>query len=208
MKVLIIGASRGTGACCVDEALKRGHQVTAFSRSAPSRTEPGLQVRRGDYFEQSEVDAVVPGHDAVVITAATHLSTFAEVPDYFSRGTRVVIDSMKRHGVKRLAVLSALGVGDSRAVMNFMMRMMVVNGILKAPFSDHERREELTRTSGLDWVIARPTRMTHGPATQPYACTSSLTAVPATISRANVAHFLLEACERPDLVGHAFHLGG
>jgi putative NADH-flavin reductase len=33
MKILVIGASHGTGALCVTSALAKGHAVTAFSRT-------------------------------------------------------------------------------------------------------------------------------------------------------------------------------
>ena len=34
MKVLVVGASRGTGAALVDELVQRGHLVTAYARHA------------------------------------------------------------------------------------------------------------------------------------------------------------------------------
>ena len=33
MKILVLGASRGTGALCVKSALAKGHSVSAFSRT-------------------------------------------------------------------------------------------------------------------------------------------------------------------------------
>lgn len=62
----------------------------------------------GDFHDADSVDATVPGHDAVIITASVSaLSELKRTPDYFSRGTQYCIDAMKKHGVKRLVVLSA-----------------------------------------------------------------------------------------------------
>jgi hypothetical protein len=42
----------------------------------------------------------------------------------------------------------------------------------------------------------------------PYVKTSAIEKVPGSISRADVADFLVDACEGPTWVGHAVQLGG
>jgi uncharacterized protein YbjT (DUF2867 family) len=64
------------------------------------------------------------------------------------------------------------------------------------------------RESGLDWVIARPTRLTNGPARGTFVKTAAVEKVPGAISRADVASFLVEACESAAWVGKAVQLGG
>lgn len=211
MNILVIGASQGTGALAVRAALDKGHRVTAFARS-PERlglNHPQLQKMTGDFHQAASVDGAVKGHDAVIVTAsASRLAAFKENPRYFSQGTGYTIDAMKRHGAKRLVVLSALGVGDSRSLLNPVLRALMVGFLLKVPFEDHERQEEQARTSGLDWVIARPGRLTNGSASRRYVKTIAIEKVPASIARASVADFLVEACEVPTWIGHAVQLGG
>jgi uncharacterized protein YbjT (DUF2867 family) len=211
MNLLVVGASRGTGALVVRTALDKGHRVTAFARSPAKLAleHPQLRKLQGDFHQAASVDAAVPGHDAVVVTASvTRLAAFKENPRYFSQGTELVIDAMKRSGVKRLVVLSALGTGDSARLLNPVVRALMVGWLLKAAFADHERQEELVRASGLEGVVARPTRLTDGPARRRYVKKTALESVPASISRADVADFLVEACEVPTWVGHAVQLGG
>jgi uncharacterized protein YbjT (DUF2867 family) len=211
MNILVIGASQGTGALTVRAALDKGHRVTAFARS-PNKLvldHPQLQKVAGDFHQAASVDAAVPGHDAVIVTAsATKLSAFKENPRYFSQGTGYAIDAMKKAGVKRLAVLSALGTGDSRALLNPVLRALMIDFLLKGPYQDHERQEEQVRASGLEWVIARPGRLTNGPARGRYVKKTAVESVPSSISRADVGGFLVEACEVPTWVGHAVQLGG
>jgi uncharacterized protein YbjT (DUF2867 family) len=211
VNLLVIGASQGTGALVVKTALDKGHRVTAFARSPGKLAleHPRLQKTQGDFHRAASVDAAVPGHDAVVVTAsATSLRAFKENPRYFSEGTGYVIGAMKKAGVKRIAVLSAMGVGESRSLLNPILRALVVDWLLKAAFADHERQEEQVRASGLEGVIARPGRLTNGPARRRYTKKTAIERVPASISRADVADFLVEACEVPTWVGHAVQLGG
>ena len=211
MNILIIGASQGTGALAVRAALDKGHRVTAFARR-PQRLaleHPQVEKVTGDFHRAASVDAVVPGHDAVIVTAsATRLRAFKENPRYFSQGTGFVIEAMKKAGVKRLVALSAVGVGETRRLLNPVIRALAADFLLKVPFEDHERQEQLVRESGLDWVIARPTRLTNGPARGRYLKKAAVERVPGSISRADVASFLVEACEASTWVGHAVQIGG
>ena len=211
MKILVLGASQGTGALCVKTALAKGHSVSAFSRT-PAKldvTHPALTKVAGDFHDAASVRSAVVGHDAVIICASpTKLSAIKEKPDYFSRGTKYCIDAMKDQGVKRLVVLTAHGVGETRQVASWVQRTFLIGGLLKGFFADHDVQERMTTDSGLDFVLARPTRLTNGPARGKYVRTTEVVSVPGSISRADVADFLVEACEATTFVGKGVQLGG
>jgi uncharacterized protein YbjT (DUF2867 family) len=210
-RILVIGASQGTGALAVRNALDRGHEVTAFSRSPQKLALEHARLKKvpGDFHQPASVEAAVPGHDAVIITTSpSRLSGFRENPRFFSQGTGYVIDAMKKAGVKRLVILSALGTGPTRALLNPILRLVVVDWLLEAAFVDHGVQEEQVRASGLEWVIARPGRLTDGPARHRYVKTSKIEPVPSSIARADVADFLVEASTTPTWVGQAVQLGG
>ncbi len=211
MKILVLGASQGTGALCVKAALAAGHAVTAFART-PAKlalTHAQLTKVKGDFHDAASVRAAVKGHDAVIIcVSSTSLKGFQETPDYFSRGTKFCIDAMKENGVRRLVVLSANGVGDSYATASWFQRTFLIARLLKYPYRDHEVQERLTRESGLEFVIARPTRLTNGRAHGRYTRSAVPVSVPSSISRADVADFLVESCKSPAFVGKAVELGG
>jgi uncharacterized protein YbjT (DUF2867 family) len=210
MRILILGASQGTGALACGVALERGHDVTAFARSPQKLAldHPKLTRRVGDFHSQASVAEAVPGHDAVIITAsATSMKGFKENPHYFSSGTGYAIDAMKAAGTKRLVVLSAFGAGESIRSTSFFLKMLI-RFMLKAPYADHDRQEKLVMDSGLAWVIARPTRLTNGPAQKRYEKKSGLERVPQAISRADVAEFLVDAAATDEWVGKCVSLGG
>jgi uncharacterized protein YbjT (DUF2867 family) len=210
VKILVVGASKGTGALAVGAALEHGHEVTAFSRNPAGLAEhPGLRRLAGSFHDAAAVADAIAGQDAVITTAMVgSLATFKQDPTYLSRGAAAVIEGMKQKGVRRLVVLSALGVGDSKPLFNWLLRKLLVEGLLRGPYEDHEREELLVRQSGLDWTLARPSSLTNGAAKRRYKKTAALEKVPMRISRADVADFLIAACEDPSWIGKAVQLGG
>jgi len=190
MKVAIFGATGGTGQQLVAQALEAGHIVQALVRD-PSRlthTNPDLTLITGDVLDTNAVSATIQGADAVVVT----LGNTANNPDWIvSDGTRVVVEAMKQQEVRRLVVVSSLGVGDSRSQVPFAFRMLM-STVLKKPMEDKERQEELVRESGLDWIIVRPGGLTDGPKTGAYKAGADGKIGVGQVSRADVADFVLK----------------
>ena len=211
MRILVVGASQGTGARAVQVALDRGHEVTAFARS-PQRLaieHPKLTKRVGDFHDQASVAAAVPGHDAVIITAsATKLSAFKSEPQYFSKGTGFVIEAMRRAGIQRLVIMSANGTGESRKTLPWLLQKIAVDWLLKASFADHAVQEQQARDSGLEWVVGRPGRLSNRPGRGNYQAKGQLEPVPGSIARADVADFLVNAAETDQWLRQAVQLGG
>jgi uncharacterized protein YbjT (DUF2867 family) len=211
MKIAVLGASQGTGAEAVKAAVARGHQVVAFARSPEKLVldHPNLTRMRGNFHDRASVDEAVRGQNAVLVTAsATSLRAFRDSPRYFSQGTQYAIDAMKAHGVRRLVVLSAMGTGASRKAMPWLVAKLLVDFLLKLQFEDHERQEDMVRASQLDWVIARPGRLTNGPARKRYLTRDGFERLPTAISRADVADFMVNAAESDAWIGKAVQLGG
>src|SRR5262249_47161991 len=68
MKVLVFGATGGTGRQIVRQALEQGHVVTAFARD-PGKirlVHNNLRVVRGDTLEPAAIETAVAGQDAVM----------------------------------------------------------------------------------------------------------------------------------------------
>ena len=169
---------------------------------------PRQRPRLGSGSHCAAVDAAVAGQEAVIITVNASAGGFKDNATYVSSGVALVIEAMKRHGVPRLVLVSALGTGDSRPLLGWLVRTLLKDGLLKLPSQEHERKEALTRASGLAWVIARPGRLTNGPARGRFVAQSEIAPVPGSIARADVAEFLVTAAETDTWVGKAVQLGG
>jgi putative NADH-flavin reductase len=109
MKVAIIGASGQIGAFIRDEALARGHQVTAIVRNPEKIAvrNPHLNVVKADVLED-KVDELVKSHDAVISAYNPGWGN----PDIYNeqiRGYKAIISGVKRSGIKRLLVVGGAG---------------------------------------------------------------------------------------------------
>jgi putative NADH-flavin reductase len=65
---LLLGATGGTGLQIVDQAIERGHSVTAFVRApdALKRFGDRIVVIPGNLLNSSELQPVLEGHDAAL----------------------------------------------------------------------------------------------------------------------------------------------
>jgi nucleoside-diphosphate-sugar epimerase len=209
MKVLVVGATGGSGRAAVDELLSRGHEVTALSRHATALGDPGGQLHavNGDATDPAAVDRVVRGQQAVIVTLGiSHNALRVRVlgspgtpMDIRSRGTGNVIGAMRRHGVAKLVVQTAYGVGATRDNLPPRYRLLYWL-VLRPQIADTEIQEHAVRTSGLDWVIAQPVSLTDDPQPGlPFASPAGELAG-MKVSRRCIGRFLVQAVEGSEYV--------
>ena len=190
MKVAVFGATGTVGKQVVRQALDAGYEVTAFARSRSKVTidDPNLRIVEGDVLcDFNQIAAAVTGQDAVIVALGAGAKGRIR-----SEGTRNIIAAMREAGVRHLVCQSTLGAGDSAAQLNLKW-WLLFRGPLRWAMADHEKQESYVRESGLDWTIVRPAAFTDGPVTGDYKHGSPLSEeqLTLTVSRADVAHFLL-----------------
>jgi putative NADH-flavin reductase len=200
MRLLILGATGGTGRALIPQALERGHAITAFIRS-PEKLGPladRVSVKQGDPRRAAELEAVLPGHDAVL----SALGPPGPGPTTILRdGARSTIEAMRAAGPRRLIVVSAAVLFEDLGLLGTLLRRT----LLKNVAADSAEMERVVMGSGLDWTIARPPRLTNGALTGQYRVENEHLperSALASISRADVAHFLLTELEQGTHIHH------
>ncbi|MGH9862395.1 MAG: NAD(P)-dependent oxidoreductase, partial [Candidatus Acidiferrales bacterium] len=161
-RVLIVGATGGTGRQLVAQALEHGYAVTALVRH-PSRLpveHPQLTVLKGDVLDAGSVEAAMKGQEAV-LSALGHKRFFYPTR-ILSEGTRNILRAMETHGVPRLVCETSLGIGDSVGRMGLAFTFFVIPVILPFYFWDKTRQERIIAASKVEWVIVRPGALTNG----------------------------------------------
>lgn len=191
-KILVLGATGGTGRLIVREALARGHEVTALVRSPGKAADLGARLIAGSVTDEAALREAVRGQDAVVSSLGTALSPFREVT-LLSAATQALVAAMKAEHVSRLVAITGIGAGDSRGHGGFLYDRLILPLLLRNVYADKDRQEAIVRDSGLDWVLVRPSMLNDKPARGAVRALTDLSGFHGgTIARADVASFVLD----------------
>jgi putative NADH-flavin reductase len=207
MRLLIVGASGGTGRHLVDQSLDAGHDVTALVRDA------GRLALRHDRLRIVVADVMRPEtirvgvHDAVLSTlgvmpeGADRARRQRGVP-VCSEGSRHLIAAMRDIGARRIVVETAASVGESRNESRFGAAWFV-RRVIRDVIEDKERQEAFFRASGLDWTFVRPVKLSFGPLTGAVSVGEGLRWSWTRVSRADAAAVMLHCASDPSTIGKA-----
>jgi len=189
MKLFVIGATGRTGREIVQQALERGHQVTAFVRSPESITlkNERLTVLNGNAMDENQLFDAMQNHDAVL--SALGPRRVFKPSSLLHDSALATTRAMHRSGVKRLVILSAAA--HFPGIPN-----RIVSFILRSHMRDSLDMEEVVQASGLDWTIARPPRLTEEDYTSYRSREGAALKMGFTLSRKAVAAFMLDAIEQ------------
>jgi hypothetical protein len=163
MKIAVIGATGFVGSKIRDEALTRGHQVTAIVRKPENLpAHPRLAVRPLDIADTAALTQALAGHDAIVSAYSPgRASPIETVYETFVAAHRSIIDAAKLSEVARyLAVGGAASLKtpeglefmESPAAAGFAAFMPALRGT-------REQYYMLKGEPQLDWVFLAPSVM-------------------------------------------------
>lgn len=196
MKIVIFGATGIVGKAVVDEALKKGHEVTLLTRDARKVTvrNQNLHVVEGDVTDRNVVRNVLKGQKAVIQTLGIGGKGDGKPTNFVSEVNKTIMAEMERMNVKRLIAISVIGAGDSLTFLPWIYRKLVLPLFMKwlqAVIDDKNRMESMINKSGLDWTIVRCTTVKKSPATGKVNATLDGKGLKFSISAADMAVFMV-----------------
>ena len=199
MRLFILGATGGVGQKLVSEALKRRHRVTALVRSPEKLGAPrdGLTVIAGDVLDAGAMATALAGHDAVLSAIGPRGLGRSTIT---SDSARATVAAMRTTGIRRLVIVGVAMLFKESGLLGSILR----NTLLRNVAIDSAEMDKVVMASALDWTIVRPPRLTNGARKERYGVADDHlpfgTGGNATISRADVAHFMLNEVEQPQHV--------
>lgn len=203
MKIIVFGATGGTGMEIVRQALEAGHQVTAFVRN-PARmtlTHPNLHLAQGDVMDAAAVERSIAGQDAVLSALGP---SRPPVPGMMETAARNILAGMKKHGVRRLISTTGAGVRDPQDQPKFSDHLMkaLLSLLAGNVLQDSAANVAVLRASDVDWTIVRYPRLMDGAHTGKYRVGYVGKDSGSQISRADGADFVLKELAEGKYIHH------
>jgi putative NADH-flavin reductase len=213
MKILLLGATGRTGLCIIEEAVKRGHGISAIARDPEALKEYAIDITQGTPYEYDVVEQAITGCDAVINTLNVSRTSdnpwarLAAPGDLISRSAANTLQAMEKTGIKRFVALSTIGAGRSWEHTPLILKMIVSVSNLRVAFLDHGKQEELLERSTMDYTICRaPMLSTKPDETGAVATTEGIKPASTVLSRHSAAAFFLDIIEHNEHIRETIHL--
>jgi putative NADH-flavin reductase len=197
----VLGATGATGRLVVEELVRRGHEVSALTRGAPPEPSPAVCWRVGEARDAAAVRDLVEGADAVVSALGPRkgdATLHREVAPH-------LIAAMEAHGVRRFVGVSGAGIdvpGDRKSVRDRLISALLQR-LGGEAVRDKAVERELWAATTLDWTLVRPPRLDNGPVTGRVEHSASHSPRRTSLSRADLAAFIVDLLEQPAYVRKA-----
>jgi uncharacterized protein YbjT (DUF2867 family) len=201
-RILVLGATGGTGRHVVEQAVAMDLDVTVLVRRPdrlPATSRP-LRIVTGDIrADSAAVRSAYAGQDAVV--SALGIGQSFKPHGLIAHAAPLIVAAMREHGVRRLVFTSAFGVGATWQDVPLVPRLFMKT-LLRDVYADKAAGERVIMGSGLDWTIVYPAGLTNGPrsGTVRVGERLKLAGFP-RVSRADVATVLLQQLNDRSFVG-------
>lgn len=201
MKLMVLGATGGTGLEIVLQAIERGHQVTAFVRN-PERLQmfrEQITIVQGDLLSSAQLKQSIQDQEAVLSAFGPRYPVSKSETDLLQRFATALTNAMSQTGVKRVVIESvAFLFKDSVFPPAYLLGRL----FFRSTVLDAAAMEQIISNSGLDWTIVRPPRLTNKSRTGKYRIREGhLPRFGFAISRADVADFMIKAAENHKSTG-------
>jgi putative NADH-flavin reductase len=178
-------------------------KVVGIARERSKVTIRDAEIIEGTPYDYETVKKAIIGCDSVISTLNIFPQSqglFAKIKtplDSMSVSIKNTVNLMEEKGIRRIVVMTALGVGDSvKQLPGFFAFMINVTNI-KHAYADHDRQEKILEKSSLDWTVVRPVGLTDK--NENLSILHNLDGagkITSQISRNAVAHFMLDCIEK------------
>jgi len=202
MKIAIIGATGNVGSRLVNEALGRGHQVTAIARSAGKLPpQAGLSAQALDFADAGKLAAALAGQEAVLVAVKYHAGDANQI-----------LKAVKQAGVERLLAVGGAGSLEAAPGLDVVDTPDFPPLWKPEALAARDFLRTLRLESELDWTMLSPSALLEpGERTAKYRIGGDQLLVDAQghskISIEDLAKALIDELEKPQFSRKRFTVG-
>ena len=204
MKLTVFGATGSTGKQLVEQALAAGHEVVAFVRDPsklPIRHER-LTIVQGELTDSAAVERAVTGADAVISSLGPRRDAKGNP---ITCGTQNILAAMKKRGVRRFVLSSTPSARDPDDApdLKFKFAVRLIRMLAPGAYQDIVQTAQVVRASDCDWTLVRVSMLSDGAKTGVVKVGYVSQAMGMSLTRADLADFMLKQVQDPKYVRQA-----
>lgn len=200
-KLIIFGATGGTGKEVVKQSLEKGYDVTVIVRnqSTLQLDHSNLRIVIGDVLQPDTFTEEITGKDAVISCLGIGSSTKPTV--VYSQGIKNIITAMGHANITRLICISAgaLYINEKMGLFIQTLTRFVLQKIFRNLYADMRLMEKTLENTDIDWTIVRPPMLKNSRLTKKFRIAiQSNIKHPFSISRADLAWYMISIIDVAD----------
>jgi putative NADH-flavin reductase len=192
-KIIVFGATGGTGKLVVAQALQAGNKVTAVARNPNALIirHKNLEIIKGDVFQPGTFENAIKEKDAVVSCLGVRNR---KPTTLYSGAVSKIIKAMQKENVHRIICLSAgaVIVSPKGSLMMKFVAKNILQRLFKHSYADMLVMEKMLEVTDLNWTVIRPPWLRDAKHTSKYRTSiNEHLRNPSKISRADLAGYIV-----------------
>jgi uncharacterized protein len=162
MKIALTGATGFVGTAVLNEALNRGHRVTAIARNTSKIviTDNNLILKNADVYNTNELASVIAGNEAVISTFNSGW-TNPNIYEDFIRGSESIQAATKKAGIKRLLIVGGAGSLEIKPGVQLVDTPEFPAEWKRGAQAARDYLNVLKKETDVDWTFLSPAIMLH-----------------------------------------------
>lgn len=153
MKIALIGATGTIGSRIANEALARGHQVTAIARDVSKLNDKRLRAVSADAADAQSLARAVERHDAVISAVGPSRD---ESTDIITTSARTLAEALPRAGVRRVLIVGGAGSLEVTPGLQLVDAPEFPAAWKPAALAAREALQLWRKNDALDWTYFSP----------------------------------------------------
>ena len=151
MRLLVVGATGRTGQQVVEQALRRGHSVTAVVRRSLWEATDVLRIVNADPCKAEELLPLMARQDAVISCLGQRPGGN---PWLVRDAAAATIQAMQQSDLQRLVIVSGALLYPSRNPLAQLLKKLMADKLM-----DGRAAEDAVTASNTNWTVVRPPRL-------------------------------------------------